>query len=69
MLAPVLGMICINPIAPAQETLAREINPSVYSVDEFDRKLAEEHPFVSNILTNARIPLIGDVRELGNLGK
>ena len=59
----------VEALAPAQETLAREINPSVYSADEFHRKVAESNPFVSNILTNARISLIGDAGEPGNVGK
>ena len=55
----------VEALAPAQDTLAREINPTVYSPDEFERKLAENHPFVSNILAGPRIVLMGDEGEPG----
>ncbi len=45
---------------PAQETLAHEINPTVYSPKEFRQKLAKKHPFLSNILTGPTLVLIGD---------
>ena len=56
-------------LGPAQETLVREVNPTVYPPAEFDRKLAERHPFVSNITTGPRIILIGDEGESGHMGK
>lgn len=59
----------VEALASAQETLSREINPTVYSTDEFSRKLAERHPFISNALTGARIVLIGDASEFGKVGK
>jgi len=50
----------VEALAPAQETLAREINPTVYSPKEFRQKLAKKHPFLSNILTGPRLVLMGD---------
>jgi predicted nucleotidyltransferase/Fe2+ or Zn2+ uptake regulation protein len=48
----------------AQEQLGREINPTVYPVDEFTAKLAENHHFLRDVLSGPRIFLIGDENEL-----
>ena len=48
----------------AQEQLGREINPTVYPVDEFTAKLAENHHFLRDVLGGPRIFLIGDENEL-----
>ena len=48
----------------AQELLGREINPTVYPVDEFTAKLAENHHFLRDVLSGPRIFLIGDENEL-----
>jgi len=52
----------------AQERIGREINPSVYSVDEFKKKLRDGHHFLSSVLAGAKIFLIGGESELGRLG-
>jgi hypothetical protein len=36
------------------------VNPTVYSVAEFGRKLRAGHYFVANVLNRPRIQLIGD---------
>lgn len=51
-------------LGPAQETLAREINPAVYPRAEFRAKLAAGHHFVTSVLRGPMIPLIGDLGEL-----
>ena len=56
-------------LGPAQETLGREVNPTVYPPAEFKQKLAERHPFVSNIASGPKIVLIGDEGESGHVGK
>jgi predicted nucleotidyltransferase len=48
----------------AQKRLQREINPSVYSWKEFQEKTGAGHPFLSNVLREPRIVLLGDVDEL-----
>ena len=48
----------------AQEQLGREINPTVYPVDEFTAKLAENHHFLRDVLGGPRMFLIGDENEL-----
>jgi hypothetical protein len=54
-------------INPAEKTLAREINPTVYSVGEFRSKLAAENHFLKTVLRGKKIFLIGDQRELTNV--
>ncbi len=56
-------------LSPAQETLAREINPSVYPPEEFRSKLAEGHHFLKTILSAPKIFLIGNENELEDLAR
>jgi len=51
----------------AQETLGREINPTVYPVEEFRSKVAEGHYFIQNVLNGPKIFVIGDEDELERL--
>ena len=51
----------------AQETLGREINPTVYPVDEFRSRIAEDHYFVRDILSGPKIFVIGDENDLKRL--
>jgi len=59
----------VSQLRPAQETLGREINPTVYTPDEFQKKLKAKHHFVSAIIQEPKIMLIGEERELTRLGK
>lgn len=54
---------------PLQNTLGREINSTIYTPSEFKKKLSEEHPFLSRIITAPKIFLIGNENVLKNLGK
>jgi predicted nucleotidyltransferase len=56
-------------LSPAQETLAREINPVVYPPEEFRSKLAEGHHFLKTVLSAPKIFLIGDENELEKLAR
>lgn len=57
----------VTALAPAQETLAREINPAVYPPAEFRAKLAAGHQFLTSVLRGPALPLMGDVGELEGL--
>ncbi len=50
-----------------QETLGREINPTVYAEAEFRSKVREKHPFLTSVLNGPKIFLIGNDDELGRL--
>jgi uncharacterized protein len=54
-------------LSPAQETISREINPTVYPPDEFRAKLAKKNHFIKTILADEKIYLIGDDDELKKL--
>ena len=57
----------VSTLAPAQEALGREINPTVYPVSEFREKLAANHHFLKSILEGPKLFLIGDAHELAGL--
>ena len=54
-------------LMPVQDQLKREINPNVYPVSEFKRKLAKGHHFLSSILSEKKFFLIGNENELRRL--
>ncbi len=51
----------------AQETLGREVNSTVYPLEEFRSRVAEGHYFIQNVLNGPRIFVIGDEDELKRL--
>lgn len=51
-------------LSPCEATLGRPVNPSIYSVQELERKLVEENVFVSRILEQPKIFLIGSADDL-----
>lgn len=51
-------------LSSIEDKLRREINPSVYSAQEFDQRRAEANPFITNVLAAQKIMLIGDEHEL-----
>ncbi|GAI19127.1 unnamed protein product, partial [marine sediment metagenome] len=57
----------VERLSPAQETLGREINPTVYPPAEFKSKIAEGHHFLKSVLSGSKIYLIGDEHELARL--
>jgi len=50
--------------APIKKVLNREINPSVYSLIEFRKKVRERHPFLTTVLKEPKLFLLGDKRAL-----
>jgi predicted nucleotidyltransferase len=54
-------------LAPAQEKLGREVNASVYSPQEFRRKLAQGHHFLTVVCNEPKVFLVGGERELAKL--
>ena len=59
----------VSALTPAQEVLGREVNPTVYPPEEFQRKVAAKHHFIKNVLNGPKLFLIGDERELARLAK
>ena len=48
----------------AQKSLDREVNPTVYPLDEFKAKMRANHYFLASVLKGSKIYLIGDENEL-----
>ena len=59
----------VSALGPSQAVLGREINPSVYPVEEFRAKLAAKHHFVDTVAREPKVFLIGDERELEGLAE
>ena len=55
-------------LSTAQELIHREINPTVYSPAEFSSKLKARHHFLSSVLRNEKVFVVGDEHELARLG-
>ena len=67
----VIGDVKLREIAPAlrpvQDRIAREINPSVYTLDEFMKRVASDDHFIGSVLRGPRITLVGRDDELDDL--
>ena len=59
----------VRVLAPLQEEIGREINPTVYSKAEFQKKISQGHHFLSTILQEPKWFLVGDQDELGKLAR
>ncbi|MBM4447071.1 MAG: hypothetical protein FJ023_06950 [Chloroflexi bacterium] len=57
----------VDLITTAEGTLNRELNPVVYALAEFNKRLSENHYFVSDILSGDKIFIVGDENELQSL--
>ena len=58
----------VGALAGAQERLGRDINPTVYPPTEFRTKLRAQHHFLTSILKEPRLFVVGGDDELGGLG-
>lgn len=57
----------VGAIGDAQETLGREINPTVYPVKEWKEKLRSGHHFTTSVSKSAKIFIIGTGDDLARL--
>jgi len=57
----------VEALYPAQQQLAREINPKAFSIREWKSKLKEKSSFAMDVLAKPKIFLIGDEHELAEL--
>ena len=55
-------------LAPAQETLRREVNASVYPALEFSKKAVAGEPFLKRVLADRRIFVLGGEDDVGKSG-
>jgi predicted nucleotidyltransferase len=54
---------------PAQATLGREINPRVFTADEWCSKVAKADAFVQDVAAKPKIFVIGSDHELAELAR
>ncbi|HEY4761555.1 MAG TPA: hypothetical protein VIH42_13315 [Thermoguttaceae bacterium] len=59
----------VKTLAGAQDILDREVNPTVYSVEEFRSKISSRQHFLNSVMKKEKIFLIGDENELARLVK
>jgi len=59
----------VSALDQAQQHIGREINPTVYPPSEFQLKLSKENHFITALMREAKLFLIGNQRELTRLAK
>jgi predicted nucleotidyltransferase len=59
----------VSLLAPAEQKLGREVNPVVYPIAEFKKRVKEDHHFVKAVLEDEKIFIIGDEDELRKLAE
>lgn len=57
----------VRVLHPVQETLQREINPVVYSLEEFLHRIDGGDPFIQEVITKPKLFVVGNENELGKL--
>lgn len=69
----ILGDVTLADVIPAvraaEQRLGREVNPSVYPIKEFRKKLKAGAPFLKRVLAGAKFFVAGDERELERLAR
>lgn len=59
----------IDAIVPAEQTLARDVNPKVFSRSEWRARVRSKDDFALNVMAQPKIFLMGGERELAKLGR
>lgn len=59
----------VSALASAQHLLGREVNPTVYSAEEFSKKIRAGHHFLTTVLPEPKVFIIGTDDELGRLAE
>lgn len=54
-------------LSPIQDSIGREINPSVFPSDEFIRRVSRDGDFLEKVWSGPKLIVIGDERESGNM--
>jgi len=53
----------------ARDLLSREINPTTYTLAEFNKKRAAKDHFLTNVLSKPKLFILGDENELGQAAR
>ncbi|MFO7901506.1 MAG: nucleotidyltransferase domain-containing protein [Planctomycetota bacterium] len=69
----VLGDTTLSDLSPkltgAEQQLARQINPTVFSPEEFSRKLREGHHFLTSVIKTQKLFIIGGPDDLARIAQ
>jgi predicted nucleotidyltransferase len=57
----------VSALSPAQKALGREINPTVFPVSEFRSQLVAGNHFLSSVMKEKRLLVLGTENELAKL--
>ena len=57
----------VKALYPAQETLQREINPVLYTTQEFAQRQVANDPFLRELMSRPKLFVIGTDHDLGEL--
>jgi len=64
----IVGTVSLADLSPAiqkaEERLARQVNPTVFSQEEFARKVKQGHHFLKTVLGNDKLFILGSENEL-----
>lgn len=56
-------------LGPAQERLGREVNPTVYSEEEFRSRAAAGRHFIRRVMAGGKVYVVGNEHDAGSLGQ
>jgi len=59
----------VKSLHPSQEVLAREINPKVYSADEWQKEVSNNSGFLKEVMAQEKLFIIGDENDLTKFGR
>jgi predicted nucleotidyltransferase len=59
----------VKSLGRAQERLGREVNPTVFSEDEFRSRITAGRHFLKKVMAGAKVFVVGDERDAGRLGQ
>jgi len=57
----------VSVLRPVQDQLGREINPAIYTPDEMRRRIAAHDHFVTSLLAEKKVFLVGDEQDFAKL--
>lgn len=61
--------VVVDALHPAQQQLARDINPKVFTPREWRNRLRGRDPFLTEVLTSKKLFLVGGEDDLEELGR
>ncbi|MEA2031916.1 MAG: winged helix-turn-helix domain-containing protein [candidate division Zixibacteria bacterium] len=59
----------VSILKPVEENMQRSVNPTLYSSDEFRKKLHDKNNFILNVMESEKLFIIGNEDDLARLAK